>query len=84
MTPVALFTIRLPSGIQLPIYNVADAASVLHDVRWPGKGSAIHREAVRTADEALAGNCKVQVALEAFRKAADDAGVLGGTYPGKK
>ena len=76
MTPTALFTIRFRSGVALPVFNVADAASALRDVRWPDRGSALHREAVRTANEALAGHCKVQVALNACRKAAADAGIL--------
>ena len=76
MPPTALFTIRFHSGIQIPVFNVADAAQALADLRWPGKGSAVHSEAVRMVDEALAGYCKVQVALAAVRKAADDAGIL--------
>jgi hypothetical protein len=76
MPPTALFTIRFNSGIQIPVFNVADAASALHDLRWPSRGSAAHNEAVRLADEALAGYCKAEVALAAVRKAADDAGIL--------
>ena len=76
MPPTALFTIRFHSGAQIPVFNVADAAQALADWRWSGKGGAVHSEAVRLVDEALAGYCKVQVALAAVRKAADDAGIL--------
>ena len=78
MSPTPLFTIRLPSGVKLAICNVADAVNALGNLRWPGKGSAVYSEAVRTSNEALAGHCKVQVAVEAFRKAAKEAGVLDG------
>ena len=84
MPPTALFTIHFHSGIPIPVFNVADAAKALADLRWPGKGSAIHSEAVRMADEALCGNCKVQVPLDAVRKAADDAGILNKANPAKK
>jgi hypothetical protein len=76
MPPNPLFTIHFNGGIQIPVFNVADAAKALADLRWPGKGSAVHSEAVRLVDEALAGYCKIQVALDACKKAADDAGIL--------
>lgn len=81
MSTTPLFTIRFRSGVQRPVCNIADAVNVLADLRWPGKGSAGHREAVRLADEALAGYCKVPIAFDAFRKAADDAGILEKSEP---
>jgi hypothetical protein len=74
-----LFTIRFRSGDPIPISCVADASEALADPGWPGKGDDLHREAVRLSDEALAGHCKPAVALEAFRKAADGAGILDNT-----
>ena len=84
MPPTALFTIRFHSGAQFPVFNVTDAAKALADLRWPGKGSAVHSEAVRMVDEALAGYCKVHVALDAVRKAAGDAGILDKANTAKK
>jgi hypothetical protein len=84
MALVPFVTIHLGRGVLIPIHNVADAASALHDERWPHKGSALHRKAVRTVGDALAGHCKVRVALEAFRKAADEAGVIGRPGSAKK
>jgi hypothetical protein len=83
MPPVALFTVRLRNGLQFTISNVADAANALADPRWPGKGSALYKDAVRLTDEALAGHCKAAVALEAFRKAASDTDILSNVNTSK-
>jgi hypothetical protein len=74
-----LYTIRFRSGEPIPISCVADAVKALADPRWPGKENAAYREVVRISEEALAGNCKPAVALEAFRKAAGAVGILDNT-----
>lgn len=80
----AQYTIRFGSRNPILISSVADAAKALADPRWPGRGDALHKEAVRIADEALAGHCKPAVALDAFRKAAGVAGILDKTIFAKK
>jgi hypothetical protein len=80
---VTQYTIRFGSRDPIPISCIADAVKALADPRWPRKGDALHKEAVRITDEALAGHCRATVAMEAFRKAAEDAGILG-MPPGQK
>jgi hypothetical protein len=74
---VTQYTIRFGSRDPIPISCVADAVKALADPRWPRKETAVYRDAVRVSAEALAGHCKAAVALEACRKAAEDAGILG-------
>ncbi|MER8532095.1 DUF982 domain-containing protein [Mesorhizobium sp. M1005] len=74
----------MPAFVPITIYldcsptviaSIADAAKAL-DQPWPYMGKRRRYEAIRMIRECMAGHCSQQAAIEAFKAAATEQGLL--------
>ena len=63
-------------GETLEIASVQQAADLLMSADWPGERDAWHRDAVDACLKVIEGNRSTEDAENAFRQAADKAGIL--------